>query len=248
MSSAPAVSESIGRGAVRRAAFLDRWAYTLIVAGFVLIAFVGFAPRSLAVLTGERPNPAWVIHLHAAAMALWFALLLAQAWLVAMGKRRAHRTLGVVGVAAGPLLLITMGLAAWHFFEANVEAGSNADAARAVLIQGRAVVYYALFFGWALLVRRRDAETHKRMVLLATVALLPAALSRMTWLPTGMPHSFDGLHAYMLCLLLPGIVHDWWRYGRPHAAYLRGIACFVPWIIATHVLWNSPWWLGLPGE
>lgn len=37
---------------------------------------------------------------------------------------------------------------------------------------------------WALLVRREDPETHKRLIIIATLPLLSAAIDRIAWLPT----------------------------------------------------------------
>ena len=41
----------------------------------VVVAVVGFAPRSLAIVTGTMPNPPFVVHPHAAVMAAWVSLL-----------------------------------------------------------------------------------------------------------------------------------------------------------------------------
>jgi hypothetical protein len=132
--------------------------------------------------------------------------------------------------------------AIWNYGE-MAAVGLSARAANLLLVQGRAILYFPLFFVWALLVRRRDPETHKRMMILATLVLLPAAITRMTWLPTTLPASFDAPHAYMFLLLAPALAYDVVRLGRPHAAYLIGLALLLPWLVATHFLWSSPWWL-----
>ena len=38
------------------------------------------------------------------------------------------------------------------------------------------IVLFVTFVSWALLVRRRDSETHKRLLILATLLPLPAAI------------------------------------------------------------------------
>ena len=48
---------------------------------FVVVAVVGFAPRSLAILGGTMASPPLVVHLHAAVMASWTVLLALQATL-----------------------------------------------------------------------------------------------------------------------------------------------------------------------
>jgi hypothetical protein len=43
-------------------------------------------------------------------------------------------------------------------------------------------------------------------------------------------------------LLAPAVVYDLVRFGRVHKAYLIGIGLFLPFAVATHVLWNLPVW------
>jgi hypothetical protein len=68
-------------------------------------------------------------------------------------------------------------------------------------------------------------------------------LSRLRWLPTTLPGSFDSQYAYLLVWLAPALLVDIVRRGRPHSVYLIGIALTVPFFVTTHLLWNSPWWL-----
>jgi hypothetical protein len=66
--------------------------------------------------------------------------------------------------------------------------------------------------------------------------LIPAAIARITWLPTTMPRSFDAVHAYMLLCLAPAVIADVMRFGRPHRAYVAGLTLLSPWLIATYYL------------
>jgi hypothetical protein len=80
----------------------SRW-FFIGAAGFLLlIVFLGFAPtfylRPLfAPYVRLRPVP-WYRYVHGALMTLWYVLFLIQASLVAGGRVRLHRR---VGVAAG---------------------------------------------------------------------------------------------------------------------------------------------------
>lgn len=222
---------------------VDRWAYVVIAALFVATAVAGFAPRSAAILIGERPNPPLIVHVHAALMAAWLALLLTQATLMATGRRRLHKALGLSSLAVGPALVAMMiAISIWRYGE-RIELGEIDQGSNTLLSQIRSILYFTLFFSWAILAREKDSGAHKRMMLLATVVLLTAAISRMTWLPTTTPGSYDAVHGYMLLLLAPGVVYDVIRRGRPHTAYVIGLALLLPWMIATHFLWGSPWWL-----
>jgi len=189
------------------------------------------------------PFPPLIVHVHAALMVGWLALLLAQTTLVATGRRTVHTKLGLLSLALAPCVLAAMiAITIWRYGE-RVELGQIVQGSNTLLTQGRSIVYFTLFFAWSFLVRKSDRETHERMMILATVVLGTAGIARMTWLPTTMPDSYDAVHAYMLLLLTPSLVCDIVRLGRPHRAYLIGLALLLPWLVATHFLWNSPWWL-----
>jgi hypothetical protein len=190
-------------------------------------------------------------------MASWLLLLLAQTSLMATGRGALHQTLGRISFVLAPLMLGMMLLLTFRLYYVLFTAGADAlgppppleDAARRVafslFVQGRAAVLFAIFYAWAILARRASPETHKRMMMLATFAVIDAALGRMSWLPGygGAPdQSYTIIHLYQLLLLAPAVVYDLVRFGRVHKAYLIGIGLFLPFAVATHVLWNLPVW------
>lgn len=221
----------------------ERWIYFFTAALFVTTALVGFAPRSVEIITGARRNPPLVVHLHAVAMAAWLALLFFQTLLVALRRQGLHRQLGLAAFVLGPAVVASMvAVTLWRFGE-RISLGQVTAGANTLMNQGRAIVYFALFFTWAMLTRRKDPETHKRMILLATVGPFTAAVGRMDWLPQTLPGSPLSVHLYMFVLLAPAIAHDVLRLGRPHSAWLIGLALMLPWVVATQLLWNAPWWM-----
>jgi hypothetical protein len=207
-----------------------------------LTGVVGFAPRSIGILEGEMPNPPLVVHIHAAMMAMWLGILVTQATLAATGRRNAHKTFGLLTLIVGPCLVAAMIAVTMWRFDQRVELGQAVAGANTLMAQMRSIFCFSVFFGWAIAVRKRDSETHKRMMILATVVLLPAAIFRITWLPTTMPGSYLAVHAYMLALLVPAFIYDIVRFGRLHRAYWIGLAILTPWLIAIHFLWSTPWW------
>jgi hypothetical protein len=221
---------------------VGRWIWFFAASLFVATALVGFFPRSLEILTGVRRNPPLVIHVHAATMAAWLGLLFFQTLLVALRRPELHRTLGLASFVIGPAMAGSMIAATLFRFGERVSLGENVAAANVLLNQGRAIFYFVLFFTWAMWVRKQDSETHKRMIFLATVGPFTAAFARMTWLPNTWPENPLSSHLYMFGLLLPAIAYDVYRQGRPHPAWLIGLALMLPWVVATQFLWNQPWW------
>jgi hypothetical protein len=239
----PITLEAVPRHPAIDRSYVDRWIYVFTAALFVVTALVGFGPRSLAILEGERAMPPLVVHVHAALMAAWFGLLLLQTVLMASGRRALHRTLGLVSLVLAPAMVAAMIAATIVRFHDRAAIGELTYVSNVLLGATRSVVCFAAFWLWAILVRKKDKETHKRMIVLATAALLPAAITRMTWLPNTMPESIDSTNAYMLLLLLPAVAWDIVRRGRPYRAYVIGLSVFLALMIAMHFLWNSPWWL-----
>jgi hypothetical protein len=244
-----AVESSLERPVVDRD-LLDRWIYVVMAVLFIGTVVVGFAPNTAGILAGELPSPPLVIHVHAAVMACWLALLLTQTILMANGRRTLHMTLGLASLALAPAIIIMMIAATvWRYglrIELGVARGVPAEVSDffgtyLVLAQIRTIVLFALFVAWAIVVRRSDPETHKRMMILASLMPLPAAIDRMYWLPSTLPASADASHAYQLVLLAPALLYDIVRRGRLHRAYVIGLVLLVLSAIVMHYAWGSPW-------
>ncbi len=84
---------------------------------------------------------------------------------------------------------------------------------------------------------------HKRLMLLATLNLIDAAIARMAWLPFNQfPASYLAVHGYLFVLMLPALVHDWLRHGSVHRGWRWGLLLMVPWVVAAELAWDAPWW------
>jgi hypothetical protein len=253
---ADAVRLKAGEGTF--AQFADRWIYVFMAGLFFVTVLVGFIPDSRSMLAaveaGERPPLPPILHLHAIAMGAWISLLLVQTTLVATGRRAQHRKLGLVAVGLVPVMLFGfVGVVAPRFaalaslppdaMSPDALANAKMIASNFLLEQSRVTVLFAAFATWALLVRRKDPETHKRLLILATLIPLPAAYDRIEWLYTTMPTSPTTVHLYLLLWLAPALLYDIWRRGSVHRAYVIGIAANLPFIVFSHVAWGAPWWV-----
>jgi hypothetical protein len=242
------------------ARFADRWIYVFMAAFYVVTALVGFIPDSLNVLAaveaGQRPPLHPVLHAHAIAMGAWLLLLLTQSTLVATGNTAQHRKLGLIGMVLAPTVVVLMFLIARGTYAglmamppgampAEAFAGLKQLVSNIYLEQIRSMVLFDNFIAWALVVRKRDSETHKRLLILAALVPLPAAINRMTWLPGDFPQSPVSTWVYQLLWIAPVIIYDLMRRGRVHRAYVIGIALNVPFVIAAYLLWNSPSWAAM---
>lgn len=239
--------------------FVDRWIYVFMAGLFIVTTLVGFIPDSLAkiaaVEAGERAPFPPVLHLHAVLMGSWLLLLLTQTTLMATGRPARHKRLGITAmvlapaiVATGFVLVPTIYGQIWNAAQsAPPEASAQMQGLLAMigniaLLQIRAGLLFALFVILALKARKTDPGMHKRLIILATVIPLPAAIDRISWIPHSFPEAAYSADLYVLAWIAPMFVWDRYRLGRIHKAYVIWLSVFIPCAIAVHLLWNSAWW------
>ena len=233
---------------------IDRWIYVFMTAWFVVIVLVGFIPDWLtsvsAIKAGQSQPFTPIMPFHASLMVAWMVLLLTQAILMATGQSARHQRLGRIAFALVPVMAITMLVAivasyreGWHFAqsappnlrEAQLNFLNHSSGGLLGPLEG--ALSFPVFVFIALRARRTDPGLHKRMMFLATAALLPAALVRMTWLPN-FPFAFS---IYLIAALLPMPLWDVIRTKRIPRAYLIWFAIWAPLEVATFLLSGQRW-------
>ncbi|MBX7494349.1 hypothetical protein K3172_00605 [Qipengyuania sp. 6B39] len=246
-------------------AIIDRWIYVFMAVFLIAIVLVGFVPDSLAkidaVREGQRPAFPVAMHVHAVLMGCWLLLLLAQTTLMATGRKSMHMQLGVAGALLAPalvlagLVLVPTNIRVMTEFSAGAPpevqeqvAGFMHFMTNIALAQLRIAVCFLLLVAIALRSRKTDSQLHKRLIVLATIAPLPAAFDRMTFLPHSLPDSPLTMDLWPLIALAPMLVWDLYRQKTIHRAYWIYAAVMVPSAIVVHLLWDSEWWLRMGGR
>lgn len=242
-----------------RAHAIDRWIFVFMASWFIVLVLAGFIPSSLAKIAAvqaeERPPFPLVMHLHAVLMGTFLLLLLAQSWLMATGRIAYHMRLGLVSLALAPAIVVVGFMLAPMMYHQMLEALQSAPPemrdriqARLLasenikLVQIRIGILFPLFLWIALSMRGRNAGMHKRMMFLATAMALPAGIDRIPWLPHTFPDSALSADLYTLLAVSPMFVWDLVRNRSIHRAYVLWLAINLPFAIAVHTLWNTPWW------
>ncbi len=197
------------RGSDRR---LFGWAAAFLVA----CVFTGFARNYyLRLWFGTRVLTP-LVHAHGLLMSSWVALFVAQTWLVERGRILTHRRLGVLGM----LLAVLAVASAATVTLAQVVRRAPDTPHRLLLFVAFDGVHLLVFAGLvtaALLLRRRGA-IHKRLMLFATVSLLPPAFGRITGYFTRQESPLTVL-LLMVAVILACVVADALRQRRlPPAA------------------------------
>lgn len=242
-----------------RAHAIDRWIFVFMAGWFIAIVLAGFIPDSLAkiaaVEAGERPPFPIILHVHAVLMGSFLLLLLAQTWLMATGRKGQHMRLGLMSMAlvpavviAGIMLVPTTYHGLWSAAQtASPEARPGIEQGIRIwenitLLQIRVGILFPLFIILALKARGADAGLHKRMMILATAVPLPAGIGRIPWLPKTLPDSPLSADLYVLLAIAPMFLWDLTRNRSVHRAYWIWLLVALPFTIAVHALWDTPWW------
>ena len=185
----------------------------------VATVLAGFAPSFIRIATDDRPLP-WIMHVHASVYLGWLALLVCQTVLAARGKIAAHRRVGTFGIGYAVLVWAIGLTVSFVAPAAHVRAG-DWDLARAVTfmpIPLGDMVLFAGFFGTAVAFRGRP-EIHKRLVLLACIAVMFAGAFRLSY---ALSRPLQIVVWYLP--LVAGMVYDRYKLGRVHPVYWIGAA------------------------
>lgn len=208
------------------------------------VAFAGFA-RSYYLSRWLQPPPnapefTVLLTLHALVFTAWVALIVVQPLLIAAGNRPLHRRLGYAGAAVAAAMFVLGNLAAVAAMHVGFKGLGDPHAFYAVPFF--AINSFAVAVLLAVLWRKR-AETHKRLMLLANVGLIGAAIARLPLdiVQAGAPFTFIFLPNL---ITVAGIVHDRLTRGRVHPVWIWGGLAMLASQLVLFPLMGSAAWLG----
>jgi hypothetical protein len=146
--------------------FFRRFSWAILA--FIILGFGGKAVFD----TADLPPITLMHHFHAISMGSWFVLFALQATLLERGNTSLHRTLGRLS----PLLVISF------FIFAGIISKLNWGRIGDPLIMTSNIVYPLFFLGFytAAILKRSDTDSHKRLMLFATLSLIGPAAGRIT--------------------------------------------------------------------
>jgi hypothetical protein len=210
----------------------------------VAIAFGGFSLEYWATTAAGKLAVPAIYHVHGVLFSAWTIFLWVQAMFISNGQTARHRRSGLVGVS----IATGMVFAGLHGF---------GDAALTFsVVQITALALFALLV-IAALVFAKDRDTHKRLMLVATISILEAPIARVFKFflapaeiqalplrdqPPPMLQLTIG--PYIVCdlLILGAMLYDWRTRGRPHPAYLIAGGALVAVQVLRFPLGPTPQW------
>jgi hypothetical protein len=221
-----------------RAGFWSQYFYffmSLLIAATVVYGFSHTIDHNLI---HRSPLPPFVLYIHAIVFPAWVVFFIVQSALIRSHHVRLHRRLGRFGVGLAVAIVFVGALTATRM--ARFEQGDPFNSAAFLIVQVMDLSSFAAPFALAIHWRKRP-EFHRRLMLIASCALLDAAFGRFPALP--LVFSPVGVDA-LICL---GVIRDFIVEHRVHKVYLYTLPILIIWqIVAVETfLHASPWWMNV---
>jgi len=154
--------------------------------GLILIALLlmGFTPIVFnRFQSGGTLGPALIFH--SFAYLLWFVLFVVQASLIAKKNIKLHQTLGKTSLAVVALLTISALIVTKNAYAAGSNAGTPFTPSHFIILPSMAMVMFIILYTLGFL-NRREGETHKHYMLLASIVIMDPGLARLA-MTLGVP-------------------------------------------------------------
>jgi hypothetical protein len=206
-----------------------------------VVAAGGFAPTFWIPLAQGVPERFPMVAVHGALCYAWIAFLICQSWLARSGQVARHRDLGLLGASLATALVMIGVMVTVNSARRTIAVGYS-DHAEAFMIIPMTELFCFTGFVTAALFNLRRSEWHKRFMIAATAALLPAAVARLYIVFVemgGHPPSLNGTvgvagwpivspspvsgaappDLIVIAFIVTGMIFDWRRRGAVHPAY-----------------------------
>jgi hypothetical protein len=211
-------------GTQRQTKMRERIFYMGMAVAILITVFAGFS-RTFFLRPYFQTQPLIpLLIVHGIVFSSWIVLMIVQTSLVATKRIRTHMRLGIAGGVIATLMIIIGSLTAIVRAKGPSPIPGVNPLSFLTIPLGDMLVF-AILVGAAFYYRRR-ADIHKRLMLLASIALLPAAVARLPigFIETGGPLAFYGVADLFI---IPCLIFDFVTRGRPHRATVLGGALIV---------------------
>lgn len=214
----------------------DRRFFRNLITVMAVILLAGFVVQ--LALGRSSFNSPLIVHLHAFGFMTWVAITLTQTWLAASGNLTLHRKLGLLSIGWVIVLLILGPLVTI----ATVQTGRTPfffQPQHFLIANPLTLLGFAGLFA-AAIVLRQQADWHTRLQVSAFVMLMGPGFGRLLPMPFLPPYAFETAGLVALIFPVIGMLRDWRVHGRPHAAWLWGIAVLLATTLLARVVGFSP--------
>src|SRR5579862_5078411 len=223
----------------------DRAAFAVWLAILWVGMFAGFALDFPTYLDQKPPAPS-IVHVHAAVFTVWMLILSAQVMLVLKDRVSLHRKIGVFAAGWAGLMVIVGPWTAIAWQAVHIRKFMLPP--QFLMINILDIVAFAVLLAWGLTLRKNPAA-HKRIMILATVALADPGFARISkHLLSWKPSTPFGIFWFVFYgdVLVIALMAAWdWRNGRLMKQFMIGAAGLFAAECVTAALFFWPPWQAL---
>jgi len=214
----------------------------IIVAGF---GYSTYARLQLGDPRFGGPTLPTLVRLHAAVATAWTVLLIVQTRLVAAHRIGLHRRLGVAGGVTAAAVVALGWVVAVTAIGRAVNAGEPAAtmALRFFILPCQELAVFATLVGAAFWLRKRG-DYHKRLMLLGTIALIPAATTRPL-VPGSLANTLMMFGLAETVFVVALCAHDRRMSGHIHAATVWGGGLLLVTAVSRMLVAGTDTWVTL---
>jgi FtsH-binding integral membrane protein len=185
--------------------------------------FLGFARSYYLAGMFHARLPSAIIHVHGALFSSWILFLLAQTTLVVSGRTDIHRRIGIAGFLLACLMVVVGVWAATNSLgRSSGPPGIDPKTFYIIPITDMLIFSVLVFFAYR---ARFDSAAHKRIIIVATVALMIAAIARWPIAAVRSNPLTAALLSYVFLLML--VAYDLWSTHKVHRATIWASAFLI---------------------
>lgn len=208
---------------------------SLVLTALVLWGFSHTVDAALFHANPPRPLLLWI---HGAAFSIWMIFLIAQSALVRTRNVSVHRLLGWFGAALASVMVVLGLVIAIIMGRFDTVVLHQKDAPAFLAIPFADMLTFGPCIALAIYWRKKP-EYHRRLIFIATCALMDAAFGRFDFL-----FNHNLFYPALDLLVVLGMLRDWRVDGRVHKVYLYALPSMILIQIFAVYLWrfNPAWW------
>jgi hypothetical protein len=185
----------------------ERWFYIAMSVAAVITVFAGFAPTYYLRPYFNTAPLMPLLHVHGIVFTSWLGLFLIQTTLVAAHRTDIHRRLGILGGVIATLMIVIGSSTAVIRASQEATPVPGVSPLSFLVIPLGDMLVFAILVGAGFYFRRRP-DIHKRLMLLATVSILAAAIARLPFgiMQAGPPAFFGFTDVFVVACILYDLI------------------------------------------
>lgn len=226
----------------------DHLFYPAVAIACLIISIAAFAPA--IIYSNQRlGSSSGLVMAHGGLFFLWLVVFLVQTLLIKHGSYRAHRRLGTVSALLAAAMIVVGYAATIAMTRRGFDFSGDLDLKHDPLGPVNQMIFPLLDIAeFGLLVAagyafRRRRDYHKRLMLFATLALLPAPFAHFIGHVPALKAHGTVVVLFIFISLVASAIYDLMAYRRVHPVSLwLGLGMFMIDNLSATVIGHSPLW------